>query len=431
MTRHRILRSAAVASLALAIADCSLLPHHTSVAKFTPQAAGPSPSLVQAAMDEGYYGDAVKAIEKRDYARALDLLQAARARTPDDVRVLNAFGVVYDKLGRFDLSARYYALARVIDPDSTIVANNQAYSRVLQSRAGEGGETPVQVASATPRAAPAPLTAAGAPAAIRTASLDAAPVQAASMQPVSFDQAMLGQVARDGAKALTLAPTPATDLTSPHADPVQTVAMADVSADDAQPVMGRVVADGPGVLRLEPTPRVVRTSEPAGGYRPASTMTLAEVSTDQAGRPATQQQVGGIMTYASSGVVRVAPGVLRIASAPRQVAVAVTRAPGLTGYPLAVIDASGRANGSQPALTRLASLGWTTRIAPSTPSREHSYIYYEPGDLAVAQGLAHTLRMPVQIAECERACRGVTLVVGADAPTSAPVAVHARRTGRA
>ena len=26
----------------------------------------------------------------------------------DDIRVLNAFGVVYDKLGRFDLSARYY-----------------------------------------------------------------------------------------------------------------------------------------------------------------------------------------------------------------------------------------------------------------------------------------------------------------------------------
>ena len=63
---------------------------------------------------------------------ALDYLQAARAKDPKNARVLNAFGVVYDKLGRFDLSARYYAQASAPDPNSPIVAKNMSYSRWLQ-----------------------------------------------------------------------------------------------------------------------------------------------------------------------------------------------------------------------------------------------------------------------------------------------------------
>src|SRR5215472_6144315 len=55
-----------------------------------------------------YYSGAVRAIETRDYAQALEYLQTARSIAPEDVRVINAFGVVYDKLGRFDLSRRYY-----------------------------------------------------------------------------------------------------------------------------------------------------------------------------------------------------------------------------------------------------------------------------------------------------------------------------------
>jgi hypothetical protein len=48
------------------------------------------------------------------------------------VRVLTAFGVVYDKLGRFDLSARYYAQAASRDPRSGIIAADMDYSRRLQ-----------------------------------------------------------------------------------------------------------------------------------------------------------------------------------------------------------------------------------------------------------------------------------------------------------
>jgi len=107
----------------------------------------------------GYYESAVSAINGRHYALALDYLQAARAANADDVRVLTAFGVVYDKLGRFDLSARYYSQAAALDPKSTIIAADVDYSHHLQllaegpaavaanaSNGGTGAWQPAQVA---------------------------------------------------------------------------------------------------------------------------------------------------------------------------------------------------------------------------------------------------------------------------------------------
>jgi tetratricopeptide (TPR) repeat protein len=87
------------------------------------------------------YDAATAAIYHRDYGRALDLLQVALERHPGDVRVLNAFGVVYDKLGRFDLSARYYARALALGPTSSVLANNMAYSHQLQGEHQTGTPT--------------------------------------------------------------------------------------------------------------------------------------------------------------------------------------------------------------------------------------------------------------------------------------------------
>ena len=90
-----------------------------------------------AAVVNRLYGRAAEAIRARDYATALDLLQVAAGAAPGDVRVLNAQGVVYDALGRFDLSGRYYARALQADPGSAIVAHNIAYSARLRGlRAG-------------------------------------------------------------------------------------------------------------------------------------------------------------------------------------------------------------------------------------------------------------------------------------------------------
>ena len=114
---------------------------------------------------DALYESAVFAIDERDYGRALEYLQAAKAKDPRNVKALNALGVVYDKLGRFDLSARYYAQARAIEPESRIVAENMGYSRVLQRLLNPN--QPIAVASVDLPAGlinPAPVAGTAAPA---------------------------------------------------------------------------------------------------------------------------------------------------------------------------------------------------------------------------------------------------------------------------
>jgi Flp pilus assembly protein TadD len=91
------------------------------------------------AAEDRLYADAVKAIDKRSYGEALDLLQVARDSRPTDPRVLTAMGVVYDKLGRFDLSDRYYDQAEQADPGSRVVAMDRRYSMMLRN-AGQAAQ---------------------------------------------------------------------------------------------------------------------------------------------------------------------------------------------------------------------------------------------------------------------------------------------------
>jgi len=138
----RVLRSGATlsaATVAATLAGCAPVLHDADLvpARAT-QIANTGPSRM-----DSTYANAVVAIDRRDYARALELLQMARQQNAGDVRVLNAMGVVYDKLGRFDLSHRYYAEAARADPTSPIVQANIAYSHRLQE-----GSAGAQIASA-------------------------------------------------------------------------------------------------------------------------------------------------------------------------------------------------------------------------------------------------------------------------------------------
>ena len=125
------------------LCGCAVWRGMASLVRPSPQSAevrpAPAPGLVPpdpAAVVDRLYARAADAIRARDYALALEVLQIAAARAPADARVLNAQAVVYDKLGRFDLSARYYARALAADPGSAIVAHNMAYSARLSGRAG-------------------------------------------------------------------------------------------------------------------------------------------------------------------------------------------------------------------------------------------------------------------------------------------------------
>src|SRR5690349_21942385 len=135
-----VARAHAAALAALATAGCAAIPQKAEWVEMRPLQVGAAPEVSAA---DRYYAAAVAAIGRRDYAAALEQLQLARARAPSDVRVFNAFGVVYDKLGRFDLSARYYAQAATLQPSSPIVAANVAYSAVLEKRVAPPVVAPV------------------------------------------------------------------------------------------------------------------------------------------------------------------------------------------------------------------------------------------------------------------------------------------------
>jgi tetratricopeptide (TPR) repeat protein len=224
---------------------------------------------------DGLYAAATSAINRRDYGAALDMLQAARARKADDIRVLNAFGVVYDKLGRFDLSARYYAQAKAIDQNSPVVSNNLAYSQLMQHQL------------------------------------------------------------------------------SAHADGPE--------------------ADGPEqAAALQSTPPTIQL--------------------------ASRQ-----------------PGVLYLdANLPKAL---VLTLPTLTGHPLVIVNASGRADGAETVRTSLAKLGWSTSKSASTValSEARTTIRYSQNDSVAARALARTLPPNTEMKLCERSCVGVRLIVGVDA----------------
>jgi hypothetical protein len=157
MTSHHPRRlTPLIAAVALAgLSGCGLWRH--SAPMVHARAVHPtSPST--ASPDDADYAAAKAAIESRDYLAALDALQAARIRKADDVRVLNAFGVLYDKLGRFDLSGRYYEQARRLDPSSAIVAANIAWSAQMQHASVMLARAAPARSQPAPVAAPAPAT---------------------------------------------------------------------------------------------------------------------------------------------------------------------------------------------------------------------------------------------------------------------------------
>lgn len=140
---RRLLLTAVCCALLPGLCGCAVWRGMASLVRPSPQSAevrpAPAPGLVPpdpAAVVDRLYARAADAIRVRDYALALEVLQVAAVRAPADVRVLNAQAVIYDKLGRFDLSARYYARALAADPSSAIVAHNMAYSARLSGQAG-------------------------------------------------------------------------------------------------------------------------------------------------------------------------------------------------------------------------------------------------------------------------------------------------------
>lgn len=456
MTRQKSLTLAAVAVSVAATSGCAAIHRRLSFLHFGHHAPQfqPLPGVVKTAQAQtsadtavdGYYDEAAKAIERKDYASALDLLQAARLHKANDVRVLNAFGVVYDKLGRFDLSTRYYSQARALDPGSAIIANNMAYSLAMQERAAVE-ERPVLTALAvepdqTYRVAEG-FTAASAqaPADLKVAAplvADAEPAPAPAAPPRrAADPLALAQTTNPLLQRISfrpVAPLPTVDLTGglPAAPPPASAPRRPISplsiSQAPNPLLQRLSASVNEILSpLRMDPLVFWSAPPAPPATAAAYQPPVRQVTYVTAPPA-QPKMGRI--------VAIAPGVMRLelGSEPAPTVFLAPRGPILSGHPLMIVDATGRPNGALKLRDTLAGRGWATEVATAAPLQAHTVIRYDRDNLPVAQGLARSLPMKVELAACDDGCSGVRLIIGADAVNWKPAPHHAadrRKSGRA
>lgn len=372
----------------------------------------------QVSASDGYYSGAVAAIDRRDYAAALELLQLARARAPGDVRVFNAFGVIYDKLGRFDLSARYYAQAAALEPASPIVAANVAYSAVLERRIAQpvegvqlarvaGDLKPMARLDVAPEAppphrimeAPRPLSVAAITMPARVDGVRLRPTPAAVRRMPAPDLPEPSAVA----VRVALAPTPPQHLlhaiVSPAAPSLMSAGAVRID------VAGRPASGSPRTM-MQPN-----FAAPGNPPSPASSpVRIAVTSTPAQALPQTMARpTAPAAPVAKVGAV--SPPVMKLAAtaAPR-------RLPLLTGNTLLVINASGRRAGGDPVATRLAHLGWSLpRSTQTGPLQRQTSIVYPARNVAVARALARTLPYKVRLVSCAGRCDRMRLVVGADA----------------
>jgi hypothetical protein len=411
-------------------------------------------------LDESEYQSAARAIKQRDYGLALDLLQDARIREPNDVRVVNAFGVVYDKLGRFDLSARYYADAAKIDPSSAIVRNNLAYSRKLQGLAADAtpptdfAALPTPTPPATDERAPAipstvgralaseprlltappALTAAAALPVVRAArvqtieaasiTVDAANVRLEPTAAAAILEAPAPQTVANTQIALSVArPAPEVEASAPR--PVapmasaQLVQLASVAADVASAGPGQATAAISASLQTvaDAPMAVAAVAQPEAAAPP-----VRSVEEPQSDRAATGLRnawpVVATAEYSSVGSPRVAVVRTPLQQADHPSIVYLTAATRMADtQPLVVINASGRRFGVGPIRVALIRRGWSPPLvfASRRYHLAHTTIRYARADGAIARSLARTLPGRTRLVACSRECHGIRLIVGVDA----------------
>jgi hypothetical protein len=419
------------------------------------------------------YESAVTAIDQRDYGRALDYLQEDKARDPRNIKVLNALGVVYDKLGRFDLSARYYAQASSIDPASRIVAANMGYSNALQGLMSPGRGTVVRmdlpsdfntlpagkptVVAVAPEAGmashPIESPAASAQPAAVIASMPL--VKAATVSPMpKFVQPPLVQeakptVASDSVPfAKTMEPShvaapPLTVAAKPHVAKPVIVAATPAKAE----AMTKSPAEAPEIVALKNAPPVAVAAMPLVAKLviaavPANVATIAkppaQVAETVAVNVAAPMAFVATPPVAKPVIVAAAPATLPVAQSARPVlqsrhAAALPAVPAkanpksaqavlaalsakkvfLIGQPVRLINASGKADRVGIVSRRLGALGWTIRLTGAGPAQLVTTLIYNPRNSGAAKAMQRTLPFPVRLV-AERGAVGMRLVVGRD-----------------
>jgi len=116
-------------------------------------------------------------------------------------------------------------------------------------------------------------------------------------------------------------------------------------------------------------------------------------------------------------VIYEAPGVVRLVLPAQPATATVALAPGYTGRPLVLVNASGRNGGVEPVRLQLVSLGWSApEVSPkAAPAQDRSTIQYPARDVVAARALARTLPMKPTLVACDDGCQDIRLYVGRDA----------------
>jgi hypothetical protein len=336
---------------------------------------------------DSLYESAKTAIGDRDYARALEYLQAARARDANNVPVLNALGVVYDKLGRFDLSTRYYTEARAADPESRIVAGNIAYSKLLQGL--QNPELPRFFASA--KQAPSIVPDLN-PADAHAPKTEMAPAVALERLPAvpSSKESFPAPVGATKPAAVMVHPFAAPlGVEQPRSIAIETV-KGSVAMPSVRPVMTSVAqkaVDAPAAQRT-----VFANATPVAPAETKSSAVAAQsIRTMMGMRPA---------------ILSATNGVSSTASAPRKF---------LTiGHPIKIVNAAGRSDRVGVVSRRLATLGWTVRQSDAVRIQQATTLSFPPQNKLAAQAMQHTLPFAVLLRPDLAAGASMQLVVGRD-----------------
>lgn len=118
---------ATLCAIGLVVAGCSSTNNVGVAAKFTDPASvrPPATSLGNRHLQSGRYGSAIGYFSRR------------MAASGEDMEALKGLAIAYDKIGRFDLSRRYYQKALSLEPENVALLNNYGYSLMLQSKSGE------------------------------------------------------------------------------------------------------------------------------------------------------------------------------------------------------------------------------------------------------------------------------------------------------
>lgn len=411
---------------------------------------------------DALYESAVTAINERDYGRALDYLQEAKARNPGNIKVLNALGVVYDKLGRFDLSARYYAQARAIDPNSTVVAANVTYSNSLQGLTDSRG--PVARLDLPENFNPVP---AGKPTVLASepAAIDAIqrPVAAAA-PPVAAPAILARTETADSVKPL---PKPvvagpvsvrepkqlawvAPQLAAAQAEVPPNANMTASSVAAAKPSAEKPAIAVPAPSKLAEAPKIDSVSKPriVAAIAPtvsapstvlAETPKIASVSKPRvvaaiaptvaapsrvlAETPKTAS-VSKPRVAAASSLAKPAerPRLAQVPAVPAAVAQPLPRRVAalpvkaklfIIGQPVRIMNASGNLDRVGTVSRRLSALGWTVRLAETGRTQAVTTLVYSTRNIGAAKAMQRTLPFPVRLV-AETGPSGMRLVVGRD-----------------